>query len=88
MPGASPFRAARQQAPELLVGEVAPLSDLEVGEFHVADPHADELLHPAPEMRRHQADLPVEALHQHDPEAETAELGGLAGKRQLPMELP
>ncbi|EEF93709.1 hypothetical protein CATMIT_01657, partial [Catenibacterium mitsuokai DSM 15897] len=82
----SPLRALRQQALQFRVGEVAPLARLEVAELDVADAHAQQLLDPETEVRGHQADLPIEALHQHDAETEAAELAGLARQRGLAVD--
>lgn len=75
-----PILVTGQQSAQFGVGEIAPLAGLQMAELDIADAHAHQLLHAVTEMRRHQADLPVQALRQHDAEPDRADLEVLQGR--------
>jgi putative acetyltransferase len=79
-------RPPGNQAAQLGVGEVAPLPDLERTELDVVDAHAAQLRDAVTEGGGHQADLPVQALRQHDAEAELGDPRGAARQRHLAVD--
>src|SRR6185312_1743387 len=65
-----PLRAPRQQSAQFRFAEIAPLSHFQRAELDIHDADAAQLGDPVAEGFRHQANLPVQALREHDAESE------------------
>src|SRR4051812_45945078 len=75
-------RPLRQQRLDLLRHQLAPPAERQLPEPDVHDPHALQCLDRVAERLAHAADLPVEALGQHDVEQLGAELRHAAWLRR------
>ena len=67
------------------IGQIAPLSDFQRTKLDIDNAHAPQLGHLVVEGLGHQPDLSVQALGQHDAEAELRELHRLARLGHLPV---